>query len=229
MSHSSASVVLVNYGSADDTITAVRGLEGLDWPADRLEIVVVDNTPDGAEASTIAAACPGAKVVAAPRNLGFAGGCNLGVASSTGDFVAFLNSDARPDARWLSAAVARINADRTVGAVASKVLDWEGRTIDFAAAAMAFDGQAYKLHVGADDGPEFDEPHDVLFASGAALVMPRWLFDQLGGFDERYFMFFEDVDLGWRTWLSGHRVVYEPASLVYHHHHVSMRSIHPAY
>lgn len=229
MSHSTASVVLVNYGSADDTVTAVEGLAGLDWPSEHLQIVVVDNTPGAADAARIAKACPGAEVVAAPRNLGFAGGCNLGAASSTGDFVAFLNNDARPNSAWLTAAVARINDDPTVGMVASKVLDWEGRTIDFASAAMAFDGQAYKLHVGAEDGPEFDHPHDVLFASGAALVMPRWLFDRLGGFDERYFMFFEDVDLGWRTWLSGHRVVYEPASLVYHRHHASMQSIHPAY
>ena len=229
MAHSTASVVLVNYGSADDTITAVRGLAGLDWPADRLEVVVVDNTPGGADVAAITAACPTAKVVAAPRNLGFAGGCNLGVGSSSGDFVAFLNNDARPDERWLIEAVLRIDGDRTIGMVASKVLDWEGQTIDFAAAAMAFDGQAYKLHVGAEDRPEFNHPQDVLFASGAALVMPRWLFDRLGGFDERYFMFFEDVDLGWRTWLTGHRVVYEPASLVYHRHHASMRSIHPAF
>src|SRR5262245_35489937 len=158
MSHSTASVVLVNYCSTDDTITAVRGLEALDWPADHLEIVVVDNTPGAADAKAIATACPSARVVEAPRNLGFAGGANLGGASATGDFVAFLNNDARPTPGWLSAAVARINADRTIGAVASKVLDWEGRTIDFAAAAMAFDGQAYKLHVGAEDGAEFDVP-----------------------------------------------------------------------
>ncbi|MCD9623361.1 glycosyltransferase [Rhabdothermincola salaria] len=229
MSDSTVSVVLVNYRAAADTTTAVEGLLELDWPADRLEIVVVDNSPGAAEADTLREACPSARVVPAERNLGFAGGCNLGVASSSGEFVAFLNNDARPDPRWVTAAVDRLRNDTSIGIIASKVLDWEGRTIDFAAAAMAFDGQAYKLHVGADDGPEFDRPHDVLFASGAAMVMPRHVFDRLGGFDERYFMFFEDVDLGWRTWLAGLRVVYEPTSLVYHRHHASMTSIDPAY
>ncbi len=65
----------------------------------------------------------------------------------------------------------------------------------------------------------------MLFASGAAMVIDAAVFREVGGFDERYFMFFEDVDLGWRLWLLGYEVRYVPASLVYHRHHVSMGDV----
>lgn len=217
------SVILVNYRSPDDTLAAIEGLRALDWPAEALEVVVVDNASADASVERITARAPDVRLIEAERNLGFAGGCNLGVASSTGTHVAFLNNDARPDRAWVRAAVEVLEEDRSIGCVASKVLDWEGRTIDFAAAGMAFDGQGYKLHVGEPDGPVFDEPADVLFASGAAMVMPRSVFDELGGFDERFFMFFEDVDLGWRTWLAGYRVRYVPRSIAYHRHHATMK------
>ena len=93
---------------------------------------------------------------------------------------------------------------------------------DFVDAALSFYGHGFKLHVGAPDDSKFDVAHDVLFASGAAMVMPKKVFTAAGGFDERYFMFFEDVDLGWRLWMLGWRVRYVPGSLVYHRHHASM-------
>lgn len=217
------SVVLVNYRSPDDTLTAIEGIRALDWPADALEVVVVDNASADGSVDRITARAGDVRLVVADRNLGFAGGCNLGVANARGTYVAFLNNDARPHRSWVRAAVEVLAEDPTIGCVASKVLDWEGRTIDFADAGMAFDGQGYKLHVGEPDDPAFDEPADVLFASGAAMIMPRAVFDELGGFDERYFMFFEDVDLGWRTWLAGYRVRYVPRSVAYHRHHATMR------
>ncbi len=216
------SVVLVNFRSAPDTLEAIDGIAALDWPPDRLQTVVVDNDSGDGSADTIRTSAPHVKLVEAERNLGFAAGCNLGVERSDGEYVAFLNNDARPEPGWIRAAVEAFDAQPGLGCVASKVLDWDGSAIDFAAAGMSFDGQGYKLHVGAPDQPAFDEPDDVLFATGAAMVVPRWLFEKLGGFDERYFMFFEDVDFGWRTWLSGYRVRYVPTSVVRHRHHATM-------
>jgi GT2 family glycosyltransferase len=216
------SVVVVNYKGADDTITCVDGLKCLDWPVGKLEIVVVENNSGDGSAERIRTAHPDIVLLELDRNTGFAGGCNAGVRAARGEFIAFLNNDARPDPNWLTAAVAELRASRDIGCVASKVLTWDGDAIDFVDAALAFYGHGFKLHAGAPDGAQHDTAHDVLFASGAALVMPRRVFEQSGGFDERYFMFFEDVDLGWRLWLLGWRVRYVPASLVYHRHHASM-------
>lgn len=215
------SVVIVNFRGADDTIRAVRGLRELDWPADRIQIVVVDNASGDDSAERIRAEAPGVLLVESPTNSGFAGGCNLGVASSSGEFVAFLNSDARPDAAWLSAALPAFD-DEGVGAVASRVVDWEGETVDFIDAAMTWFGMGYRPGTGLPtrlrDGLR---SKDVLFGTGSAFIVRRSTFDLLGGFDERYFMFFEDVDFGWRLNLSGSRFRYVPESFVFHKHHGS--------
>ena len=109
-----------------------------------------------------------------------------------------------------------------IACVASKVLDWDGETIDFVDAALSFYGQGFKLHVGEPADDRYDEAHDVLFATGAAMVVRTDVFRSAGGFDERYFMFFEDVDFGWRLWLLGWRVHFVPHSVVFHRHHASM-------
>jgi len=213
------SVVLVNFRGTDDTRTAVEALRALDWPRERLEIVVVENGSGDDSAARLADL--DAVLVVSAENLGFAGGCNLGVRSATGEYVAFLNNDARPDAQWIAAAVARFE-DPTVGAVASRVLDWEGTHVDYIGSALTWFGMGYKPYTGERIPRRPPVPDDVLFGTGSAMFVRRAVFDELGGFDERYFMFFEDVDLGWRLNLRGWRYAYEPASLAYHRHHASM-------
>ncbi|MGM1063197.1 glycosyltransferase [Saccharothrix sp. Mg75] len=219
-------VVVVNYRGADDTTTCLRALFGeLDHPADKLQVVVVDNASGDGGAERIRAAVPAAEVVEAPANLGFAGGCNLGVEHARGSVVAFLNNDARPHRDWLREALRVLRAEPAVGAVASKVLDWEGRDVDFVDGGLTWFGMGYKRHAGQPDDGTHDTPRDVLFGTGSALVVRTSVFRELGGFDERFFMFYEDVDLGWRMNLRGWRVRYEPKSLTYHKHHASMAGI----
>ena len=217
------SVVLVNFRGTDDTITAVAGLRELDWPADRLEIVVVENG-SGDDSAARLREVAGIVLVESAANLGFAGGCNLGVQHSTGDVVAFLNNDARPDTAWIAAAMAEFERSPRVGAVASRVLDWDGVLVDYLGSAMTWYGMGYKPLTGDPIPTTPDEPRDVLFGTGSAMFVRRSVYEELGGFDERYFMFFEDVDLGWRLNLAGYRFVYEPGSLAYHKHHASMSS-----
>lgn len=216
------SVVLVNYRGTDDTIEAITQLGALDWPADRLEIVVVENASGDDSAARIRAAHPQVRLIESKKNLGFAGGCNLGVKNARGAYIALLNNDAKPDRAWVRSAIDRFEADSRVGAVASRVLDWEGRNVDYIGAALTWFGQGYKPLTGQPLPRHEPAAHDVLFGTGSAMFVRRSVYEQLGGFDERYFMFFEDVDLGWRLNLAGWRYVYEPASIAFHKHHASM-------
>ncbi|WP_153035731.1 glycosyltransferase [Amycolatopsis sp. YIM 10] len=220
------SVIVVNFRGADDTITCLRSLAEVDYP--RLEIICVENASGEAERIR-AAGVPGVKLVESAENLGFAGGCNLGAKHATGTVLAFLNNDARPDRDWVRAAVAELADDPRVGAVASKVLDWDGTGTDFVDGGLTWFGMGYKRHAG---GPLADVPaaehevaKDVLFGTGSAMFVRTGVFTELGGFDERFFMFYEDVDLGWRMNLRGWRVRYVPESIAYHRHHGTMAAV----
>jgi GT2 family glycosyltransferase/glycosyltransferase involved in cell wall biosynthesis len=223
------SVIVVNYRGAEDTVTCLRALrDELDWPADCLELICVDNASGDGSAQRIAAELPQARLIRSASNIGFAGGCNLGVSNATGSIVAFLNNDARPHRDWVRAAVEALLEGPDVAAVASKVLDWDGERIDYVDGGLTWYGMGYKPHVGKFDDSAHDTARDVLFGTGAALLVRREVFTQLGGFDERFFMFCEDVDLGWRLNLRGYRVRYEPRSIAYHRHHASLRGADPA-
>lgn len=221
------SVIVVNYRGAADTITCLRALtEDLDYP--HLEILCVDNASGGDDLARLKTV-PGVKVIASERNLGFAGGCNLAAKHARGSVLAFLNNDARPDRDWVRAAVAEMRAEPGVAAVASKVLDWEGTAADFVDGGLTWFGMGYKRHAGSPlaDVPaaEHEQAKDVLFATGSAMFVRAGVFAETGGFDERFFMFYEDVDLGWRLNLRGWRVRYVPASLTYHRHHGTMSEV----
>ncbi|MCU1441456.1 MAG: glycosyl transferase [Rhodoglobus sp.] len=212
------SVVLVNYRGVDDTVGAIEALRAVDWPRERLEIVVVDNDSQDGSAERLAEVA-GITLLRSPANVGFAGGCNAGVAVSSGEYVAFLNNDARPDAGWIREAVASFEADPGVAAVASKVLDEHGHLVDFIDAGLTWFGKGYKPFVGEVAGSLGEREKDVLFGTGSAMFVRREAYDELGGFDERFFMFYEDVDLGWRLNLRGWRFRYQPRSVAFHKHH----------
>jgi GT2 family glycosyltransferase len=216
------SVVLVNFRGSDDTLECIRGLKALNWPQELLEIIVVENGSGDDSLERLKAAPDDVIVIESKENLGFTGGCNLGVASASGEFIAFLNNDAKPHPDWIKAAIDTFATGRNIGAVASKVLDWEGDRVDYVDAAITWYGMGYKPHAGEADLHAWDDEKDVLFGTGAAMFVRADVFEELGGFDDSYFMFYEDVDLGWRLNLLGYRFRYQPASLAFHRHHASM-------
>ncbi|TFC19195.1 glycosyltransferase [Cryobacterium algoritolerans] len=216
------SVVLVNFRGAEDTVECVRGLLDLDWPNDLLEIVVVENGSGDDSLAKLQEILDSVVLIESDENLGFTGGCNLGVAKSTGEFVAFLNNDAKPDKGWIKEAIATFATGARIGAVASKVLDWEGERVDYVDASVTWYGMGYKPHAGETDRGDWDVEKDVLFGTGAAMFIRASVFEELGGFDDSFFMFYDDVDLGWRLNLLGYRFRFQPKSLAFHKHHASM-------
>ncbi len=221
------SVIVINFRGADDTIECVLALSEVDWSLDRLDVIVVDNGSGDDSVPRLRAAFADlahVRLVESAENTGFTGGCNLGVRHARGALVAFLNNDAVPDRRWIRAALEQFDVSATVAAVGSKVLDWEGTAIDFVASGMSWFGMGYKEHVTEADDGRFDRDGDLLFGTGSALFVRRDVFEEVGGFDEKLFMFYDDVDLGWRLNLLGYRVRLAADSIVRHRHHGSMSS-----
>jgi len=216
------SVVLVNFRGADDTVECVRGLLELDWPRENLEIIVVENGSGDDSLQKLQDITNDVTLVESDDNLGFTGGCNLGVSRASGEFIAFLNNDAKPDRGWISEAIRTFSTGTNIGAVASKVLDWDGDRVDYIDASITWYGMGYKPHAGETDRGAWDDEKDVLFGTGAAMFIRASVFEELGGFDDNFFMFYDDVDLGWRLNLLGYRFRFQPKSLAFHKHHASM-------
>lgn len=209
----SISTVIVAYGGSDDLLRCVRSVRETEPAA---EVVVVEN---GALSPAVAAAAErdGFELVLPGRNLGFGGGCNLGARHARGDVLAFLNPDtvAMPGAL---AALARAldEDDGSVGVATARLrLLEEPHLLNSGGNVLHLSGLAwvggYRRSV-----ETANEPRDVPFPTGAAMAIRRDLFDELGGFREELFMYHEDVDLGWRVWLRGLRVVMTPAADVLH-------------
>jgi GT2 family glycosyltransferase/glycosyltransferase involved in cell wall biosynthesis len=215
-------VVVPNYNGAAHLEACFASLEALDYPSERLELVLVDNGSTDDSLALVRRRFPRVRVLRNRTNLGFAAACNQGVAATRAPYVALLNNDARVDRLWAQALVAPMLERPAIAAVGAKILDWTGERIDFAGGLLNFYGHAFQRLYGAPasaDTATTERP--TLFACGGAMAVRRDAFLAAGGFDEAYFAFFEDVDLGWRLWLLGHAVVLAPQAIAYHRGHAT--------
>ena len=216
------SVVLVNFRGIDDTLNAIKSIQETNYPREQLEIVVVDNASGDSSVEKLKNLGNQIVLVESSENLGFAGGVNLGVKKSSGEIIGLLNNDAKCDINWINTAVDTFLNDKDVASVASKVLTWDGSAVDFVDGSLTWYGMGYKREALKPTDEVIDFKREVLFGTGSAMFFKKDIFEQVGGFDDRFFMFYEDVDLGWRLNLLGYKVIYEPKSIAYHKHHASI-------
>ncbi len=162
---------------------------------------------------------PGCELIESSFNLGFCAGNNLLVGSADGDAIVFLNNDTRPVKGWLAALVRALRVGRDdVAAVSGRILNWEGERLDFARGIMTFDGHAFQLDFGRRLGSArpVGDGEELLFPCGGNMIVKKQSFIDAGRFDEDYFAYLEDVDLGWRLWSGGERVTYSEQATVHH-------------
>ena len=210
-------VVTVNWNGKSHLSTLLPPLLALK-PG---EVVVVDNGSTDGSQEFLRKRYPQVRLLENGVNRGFAQPCNLGAETARGSCVAFINNDMRPEPDWLTAALEKL--DERTPCVASRIVDWEGRRIDYNGSSLHYLGYGMQQDVGmkVEKAPRRDQ---VLFPCGGAMLMDRKVFLELGGFDPDYFALFEDVDLGWRLWLAGHRVVLAPESVVRHRGHATLET-----
>jgi GT2 family glycosyltransferase len=217
---------VVNLNGLEHLESCFASLAAQDWPKDRLELLCVDNGSSDGSPQFLAKRFPGVRVVPLATNTGFAGGCNAGANAATGQFLCFINNDMRADSAWVRHMVQPLIEDPTLGATGGKVLDWEGQHVDFAGSVMNWEGRGAQVGFGERYNPgRLDKSGPMLFANGGSLAIRRDLFQDVGGFDEDFFAYYEDVDLGWRLWLYGYPVRYVPAAVTYHRHHGTSRGM----
>jgi len=182
-------------------------------------VTVVDNGSTDGSISAIASRFPTARLLPLGANHGFTGGLAAALARSPGRNVVFLNNDAVPEPEWLAAMLRAIDdAPQDVVSAGGKIVDPSGAMIDFIGGVMTFDGHAFQngFRMPLDARPEPPAGGEILFACGGNMISRRQALLDLGGFDDDYFAYLEDVDFGWRTWLSGGRAIYEPRGVVRH-------------
>jgi GT2 family glycosyltransferase len=180
------------------------------------ELVIVDNGSDG-ETHELLDRLVNVRVQRNVRNLGFGAACALGAQLSRGSYVCFLNNDTIVTPGWLQALVATLEGHAGCGAVGSRLVHPDGR-LQEAGGIVWRDGSGWGYGRGLDpEAPEVTYPREVDYCSAASLLVRRDLFLRLGGFDERYApAYYEDTDLCIALWAAGHKVVYEPRSVVFH-------------
>jgi GT2 family glycosyltransferase len=212
------SVVILTALGPTHLADCLQSIQRQSYPADRVEVIIVDNGSAIDPTTDVRRLLPAARVIRNDTNIGFAAGNNQGAAAATGDYVFFLNDDTRlhPDCLRELVETAR---RRDAGAVASFILDWSGMMVDFVDSALNFQGKGFQLDYGAPVDHLTPQERPLLFACGCAVLVDRAVLAEVGGWDEGAFAYYEDVELGWRLRVLGHEVWLAPRAIVYHKHH----------
>ena len=186
------------------------------------EVVVVDNASTDDSVRHLETRWPNVRVIALPSNVGFAAGNNRGAEDAATDCLVFLNNDTVVEPGWLDALVRAAGADAGRGLVTSKIvyLD-QPDVVDSAGDGYLRCGGGFKYGHG-EPVSGWHQSREVFGACGAAFLIRRTLFQELGGFDESFFVVYEDVDLSYRAQLRGARVWYAADAVVRHAGSASM-------
>lgn len=214
------SVIIVNFNGRPLLIDCLKSVMATAYPA--FEVIVVDNgSTDDSVASLNREGLTsdaGIRIIALERNHGPARARNEGARAAGGRYLAFLDNDTQVDPAWITNAVAALEKDGSVGAVQCKLLfQNEPGKFDCAGEFLGPSGfLVQRAKYKETDHGQHDGPVDLLAAKSAGMFTRADVFREIGGFDEDYFIYMEETDLCWRSWLRGHRTIFCAGSVVYH-------------
>ena len=221
------SVVVVNYNRAEMLESCLASLGRQTFR--EFEVVVVDNGSSDSSPGYIKSCLGGLvdKAVFLGSNTGFTGGCNRGIEQSSGEYIALINNDAEAEPEWLSSLIAAAEKQSSAGMWASKILFHGTDIIDKAGHLIFPDGQNRGRGTGEKDLGQYQVSEEVLLPDGCAAMYRRELLEETGGFDEDFFAYADDADLGLRARWLGWACFYVPEAVVYHHHSSTTGSFDP--
>lgn len=218
------SIITINYNGLADTCALI---DSIPFNDDSLEVIVVDNASTKDEASILTQRYPQIKIIRSDKNLGFAGGNNLGIKAAQGKYLFFINNDTlfrrkMEDGRWkmgFQPLIDRLESSPKIGMVCPKIrFAWGDNPIQFAGytplSRITMRNQA--IGCGEPDNGQYDSAHPTPYAHGAAMMVKREVIEKAGLMPECYFLYYEELDWSMMIRRAGYDIWYEPACTIYH-------------
>lgn len=217
------SIITINYNQLALTCALLESLRNLTYP--EVETIVVDNCSPENPTDVITKKYPEVKYIRSEKNLGFAGGNNLGINASTGKYLLFLNNDTEVDPTFLQPLVELFENNPKAGVASSKILYYNsGEIIQYAGSTSInpFTGRNTRVGFMEKDRGQHDVLKETDLAHGAAMMVPRKIIDQVGMMPEFFFLYYEEIDWCESIKRAGYKVFVVPASKVYHKESMSV-------
>lgn len=216
------SVVIVGFNHEFYLRACLTSLQQQDHSA--IEIIYVDNA-SADDSVALVAKFDCVKIIRNDANFGFAKGNNIGIEQAQGEFVFVLNPDTTLAPDCISRLVAYMHDVQDVGICMPKLLHQE-RPDTINSVGMTYDRRGHQYHIGDGevDAGQYANPMEILLVAGACMFCRKETLEQIGGFDESYFAYYEDTELSLRTWWHGWRCVYVPNAVVYHMRNAAAKS-----
>lgn len=214
----SVSIVLLNYNGYNDTIECIKSLKNITY--NNYKIVIVDNnSTDNSEIEIKKFIKNDDKIqfIQADKNLGFSGGNNIGIRyalENNADYICLLNNDTIVETNFLSELVNSMEKDNKIGVAAGKIMYFEDKDIIWSAGGFISEIKSLGEHYGIDtkDSKKFDDTIEVSFLTGCLQLIRKEVFEEIGMYDDRYFLYMEDVDFCKRATRKGYKLMYIPQS-----------------
>ena len=208
--------VILNWNGKEYLYPCVRSVTEQTYP--NMEMILVDNASTDGSVEYIKNLFPNLHIIINRKNLGYGGGNNRGIREAKGRYIFILNSDTEIEKDCLELLWKCIETDQKIGVTTPKILLYDRRdTIDAAGLTIYLDG----LSIGRgrlEPQEKYCRREEIFFGSGCASLFRKEMLEEIGLFDEDFFAYAEDTDLGWRARLAGWKACYEPEAIVYHHH-----------
>jgi hypothetical protein len=222
MNHPLVSIITINYDQSRITCELLNSLKGITYP--EVEIIVVDNASPTDDPGIIKDSFPEIVFIPSEKNLGFAGGNNLGIRVAKGKYILLLNNDTEVDPGFIEPLVAKLESDPLIGAVSPKIrFHHTPDTIQFAGYSPLnpYTIRSHGRGYGIKDQGQFEEDTVTAYVHGAAMMVPAAVIRHIGLLAESYFLYYEELDWAERMKRAGYTLWYVHDSLVLHKESVS--------
>lgn len=223
MSHPRVSIITINYNQVKHTCALLESLRKVSYPD--VEVIVIDNFSAEDPTNEITSQFPEVKFIRSVKNLGFAGGNNLGINVATGSYLLFLNNDTEVDPGFLEPMVNLFETDPKAGAASSKILYYNsGNVIQYAGSTCVnpLTGRNKRVGFMEKDRGQHDTQRETDLAHGAAMMVPKRVIDLVGMMPEFFFLYYEEIDWCESIKKAGYKIFFVPDSKVYHKESMSV-------
>ena len=209
------SIITINYNGLIDTCALIETIPF----NDDLEVIVVDNASHNDEANIIANRFPQVKVIQSDKNLGFAGGNNLGIRAAQGKYLFFINNDTIFKEFNVHTLIDRLESSPDIAVVCPKIrFAWGNNPIQFTGytplSKITVRNQA--IGFGEEDHGQYNSAHPTPYAHGAAMMIKREAIGKVGLMPEYFFLYYEELDWSMMFTRAGYQIWYEPLCTIYH-------------